>query len=557
MASLGHAQQSWQPSRLPASPTARALPSQSGPGATPATRSISSSSEKEVHLGTNEAVVLRWKKPVRQTSPAPSSPHASAQQLENGHPARAAFAVNQQGLQPGNQPTEPLTTQPNHRVAGYRDVAPWQNSRPPVAGNPNPLRETQGGGQTAGRRGQAQFANYQEVADPFENPFPDQATNAPPPHRTGPPPKQPSTPQNYNSIQNDLYTQQQDGGGFPALPPTDPLQVPEQAPAPGGISQDSILQDLPPSPFSRSNDFQNDAPQFSDPSLSDPSLSDPSLSGPSASDQRSLPDMPQDNQSLLPDTRPDFPPALREDESDNNSQLEMPNRLDRYRALSCEDRRNLLKSNPISKVSLDVSPAFGEGMRGVRQQNEDKRLEFAAQSEVRRWYGNNGELLATGRMIDLQHDNVVLDINGSERTLSLRDLSDVDSAYVGEAWGIPLSCGRGSFDFVGRSYVPSAAQWKASGLCHKPLYFEQPQLERYGHEIGPILQPIVSTAHFFGSIAVLPYKMGIHPPNECQHPLGYYRPGSCAPYMLRPIPWSLRGAAVQAGVVGGAVALIP
>ena len=60
-----------------------------------------------------------------------------------------------------------------------------------------------------------------------------------------------------------------------------------------------------------------------------------------------------------------------------------------------------------------------------------------------------------------------------------------------------------------------------------------------------------------GYIAVLPYKMGIHPPNECQYSLGYYRPGNCAPYMLPPIPWSLRGAAAQAGFVTGAAGLIP
>ena len=72
------------------------------------------------------------------------------------------------------------------------------------------------------------------------------------------------------------------------------------------------------------------------------------------------------------------------------------------------------------------------------------------------------------------------------------------------------------------------------------------QLERYGHTRGPIVQPMVSGAHFFVNVALLPYKMGINPPNECQYPLGYYRPGSCAPWMLQPFPLSGRGAATAA-----------
>ena len=66
-------------------------------------------------------------------------------------------------------------------------------------------------------------------------------------------------------------------------------------------------------------------------------------------------------------------------------------------------------------------------------------------------------------------------------------------------------------------------------LCHKPLYFEDVQLERYGHMAGPWVQPFVSCADFFLRIPILPYEMGLEPPNECIYALGYYRPGSCAP----------------------------
>lgn len=100
--------------------------------------------------------------------------------------------------------------------------------------------------------------------------------------------------------------------------------------------------------------------------------------------------------------------------------------------------------------------------------------------------------------------------------------------------------------------------WKASALCHKPLYFEQVRLERYGHSWGErFAQPVMSGVHFFGTLPVLPYKMGVDVPNECIYALGYYRPGNCAPYMVDPVPLSLRGALFQAGAVTGTAAAIP
>lgn len=106
-------------------------------------------------------------------------------------------------------------------------------------------------------------------------------------------------------------------------------------------------------------------------------------------------------------------------------------------------------------------------------------------------------------------------------------------------------------------WAPITFTWKASALCHKPLYFEQTQLERYGHSCGPYIQPLVSGAHFFLTVPILPYKMGLYPPNECMYSLGYYRPGNCAPYLLDPLPLSVRASLFQAGAVVGAAALIP
>ncbi len=100
--------------------------------------------------------------------------------------------------------------------------------------------------------------------------------------------------------------------------------------------------------------------------------------------------------------------------------------------------------------------------------------------------------------------------------------------------------------FQGRNFSATCFTWKASGTCHKPLYFEDVHLERYGHSWNPVLQPFMSAAHFFVSVPLLPYKMGLTPPNECMYTLGYYRPGNCAPYLLDPIPFSLRATVFEA-----------
>jgi hypothetical protein len=99
--------------------------------------------------------------------------------------------------------------------------------------------------------------------------------------------------------------------------------------------------------------------------------------------------------------------------------------------------------------------------------------------------------------------------------------------------------------------------WNASALCHKPAYFEDESVERYGHTYGPWVQPIVSGGHFFLTVPIMPYLMGLYPPHECIYTLGYYRPGSCAPFTLDPLPLSIRAAIAEGGVWTGMVFLIP
>ncbi len=124
-----------------------------------------------------------------------------------------------------------------------------------------------------------------------------------------------------------------------------------------------------------------------------------------------------------------------------------------------------------------------------------------------------------------------------------------------EGVNFPCVCPLGDEQYAGRSWSQTCFEWKASAVCHKPLYFEEVGLERYGHAV--VLQPVVSAAQFFVRVPLLPYEMGMRPPWECVYPLGHYRPGSCAPYYIPPVPVSLRGGLLEAGVVTGLVYIIP
>ncbi|XZE46735.1 hypothetical protein SH467x_002030 [Pirellulaceae bacterium SH467] len=222
----------------------------------------------------------------------------------------------------------------------------------------------------------------------------------------------------------------------------------------------------------------------------------------------------------------------------------------------CDSLRQALKDSDITKISVDTSPTFVEGYRNERATNSKDA--FIQQAPQRPWYSLAGEVVAEGRLVDLAYGSVVIEQNdGTRSTFLLNRLSDADQIYVAEAWGIPATCSLNDTSLDPRNFIATTMTWKASGACHKPLYFEEVQLERYGHEWGPWAQPAISSLNFFKNVAVLPYKMGIHPMNECQYSLGYYRPGSCAPWTVGPVPISLRGAAVQAAAVTGAVFALP
>jgi hypothetical protein len=215
----------------------------------------------------------------------------------------------------------------------------------------------------------------------------------------------------------------------------------------------------------------------------------------------------------------------------------------------CERAAQRLKPTPLSEISLDIAPTFKPNL-------DDKPDKL--QVEVRAWTNRQGKVFATGQLADYTFSKIEIKLaNGTTTKIPMADLSVDDACYVADTWGFPKQCRIGLDTYDLRNWEPITFTWKASALTQKPLYFEDVQLERYGHTMGPWLQPARSGAHFFLNIAVLPYRMGIHPWNECQYSLGYYRPGSLAPRQLPALPLNAKASLWQAGAMIGGVYLIP
>ncbi|HWL10856.1 MAG TPA: hypothetical protein VNQ76_20785 [Planctomicrobium sp.] len=100
--------------------------------------------------------------------------------------------------------------------------------------------------------------------------------------------------------------------------------------------------------------------------------------------------------------------------------------------------------------------------------------------------------------------------------------------------------------------------WVPTNLMHKPLYFEDPSLERYGQQYPVGIQPFVSLGRFGIQFLGLPYQMAIDPVHRDIYTLGYYRPGDyCTPALEYRVPLNAKAAVTAAGVYTGFAFLIP
>lgn len=367
------------------------------------------------------------------------------------------------------------------------------------------------------------------------------------------------------------------------LPPADPFNDPfgDQ------VTQYTAQQVQPPSRFSappsRPAEDSIPEPPVSEPPVTQPPATEsPMLEEPSPQPMQPTPMQPipmeeAPAQEPMPEAAPMQPMTPRTPPRSNNNlppplfrtQPEIPKNpsaadceqvyQDRNcceESDNCREIREELGRFNIRNISLDISSPFApdEDDPTVAESMQAQAMQSAPSRE---WRNIRGELVADGRMLDIRDRRVLIDDGNEIKRVRIQDLGSDEKCFLTAYWNLPYECGWTDQPFMGRNWAPLEVNWTASALCHKPLYFEDRALERYGHTTGPISQVALSGAHFFGSAALLPYQMGMYPPTECRYALGYYRPGNCAPHLIPPVPLSARGAAFQTAAVLGAVYWIP
>ncbi len=243
--------------------------------------------------------------------------------------------------------------------------------------------------------------------------------------------------------------------------------------------------------------------------------------------------------------------------------------LDTEDDLLDQELQELLDKNPLAE---DLSGEDEDLLQSDREKWKAPALDFDDDSDDDSDSGEEDDLLGdddtpTPEELEEQRKELAQERLESEESCRQEILDDESDLITSIDLSIriegsagkdyPYECAVSTETLQPRQWPEVTYHWKASCLSHKPLYFEQVQLERYGHSWGPYVQPIMSGAHFFGTLPILPYKMGIRTPNECVYSLGYYRPGSCAPYMIDPIPFTWRAAFFQGAAVTGISLVIP
>ena len=217
----------------------------------------------------------------------------------------------------------------------------------------------------------------------------------------------------------------------------------------------------------------------------------------------------------------------------------------------CSEVLEDLRGSRVSAISLNISPSF-DPTETDDAEVDNLRKKKLAQSPFRSWCRASGTVVAEGYLEDFRFGTVhVRTQEGKVTKIRYQDLDRDDLCFVNAWWGLPSECTLADATPTIRDWTMMTFTWRASELCHKPLYFEDKNLERYGHSHGPFIQPLMSAAHFVVNAALLPYNSGVHPPNDCIYALGDYRVGSCAPWLVPAFPLSRDGAVRQTVAILG------
>lgn len=110
--------------------------------------------------------------------------------------------------------------------------------------------------------------------------------------------------------------------------------------------------------------------------------------------------------------------------------------------------------------------------------------------------------------------------------------------------------------FQPRALARSQVTVQPNVVCHGRLYFEQPNFERGGWDLGPLTVP-VNVGVFAYDVAMLPYHRWTRPCDRMECNVGKIQPGDASPFYLYREPFSVSGLAAQTLTIGGGFFIFP
>lgn len=96
----------------------------------------------------------------------------------------------------------------------------------------------------------------------------------------------------------------------------------------------------------------------------------------------------------------------------------------------------------------------------------------------------------------------------------------------------------------------------ASEIQHRPLYFEEMNLERHGTGFR-FMQPFVSGTRFVAAVPLLPYKMTLNPPRRTMRSHDLYPSGLPAPWVRERGRFSPLATSSEVLAIATAILIIP
>ncbi len=105
----------------------------------------------------------------------------------------------------------------------------------------------------------------------------------------------------------------------------------------------------------------------------------------------------------------------------------------------------------------------------------------------------------------------------------------LEQGYKNQA-GVVVTPTRMQVDSYGTisGWAPVSYSWITPAFSHNRLYFEQVNYERYGMTHAAGCEPVVSAAHFYGTVLLMPFRPLCERHCDEVFTLGHQRPGDCA-----------------------------